>query len=329
MAFFTDLAPELRLIIYDHLLQDAFASNKRVVYSFEDGQQTDVELMNMLSIFEGDDSDLDEDNVPVTAWTRDTMEYEQDRTVRITSLVDVLFRYGPDVRKRAVHHVNIDDLLAVASTCRLVRSEVLRIAWSNADISVYTPENGFKDDIQYIFGHCLSEETCKMILTLYIDVGKSDWSAACVSETARFITKRLPNLKVLTIAISHRYTTGGDEVLDTGLMALTSLPLTISIEIVAYVHAQVLAQRQLLNCAILGISSAATLAEIMEWEDAASYSDTLRVEMNSSLAQYARAVRRHNEECQEDGSLLEDTVGMRSSMAGHPIVASQVNLEKR
>ncbi|KAI5235308.1 hypothetical protein E4T43_09375 [Aureobasidium subglaciale] len=243
------------------------------------------------------------------------MEYEQDRTGRVTSLANVLFRYGPEVRKRAVHHANIDGLLALGGTCRLLRSEVLPIAWSIADISVYTPDNGFMDDIQYIFGHCLSEQTCKLIRTLYINVGKSDWSVACVSETASFITKSLPSLGVLTIAISRRYTTGEDDVLDTGLMALTILPSAISIDIVAYVHAHLVAPRQLLNYAILGMSSGANLAEIMEWEDGASYSDTLRVELNRRLAQSARAVRKQNEEDQEDGSLLEDPVGMRSSMA--------------
>ncbi|KAI5248427.1 hypothetical protein E4T42_05674 [Aureobasidium subglaciale] len=237
MASFVGLAPEVRLIIYSFLLEEAFASNKRVVYAFEGSQQTGVTSIDLLSIFEAGDSDLEEDVVPVIAWTRDTMEYEQDRTGRFISLVDVLFRYGPEVRKRAVHHANIDGLLALGGTCRLLRSEVLPIAWSIADISVYTPDNGFKDDIQYIFGHCLSEQTCKLIRTLYIDVGKSDWSVACSSETASFITKSLPNLSVLTIAISRRYTTGEDDVLNTGLMALTIVPSTISIEIVAYVRA--------------------------------------------------------------------------------------------
>lgn len=173
MVLLIDLPPELRMTIWDSMLQKALVSEKRIVYCDDDGQHDESP--------ECSDDDIPSSmetvvSSPIVGWSRIAMQYDKNHQGRFISLVDVRYRYGPSVLKRAVHHANIDALLALASTCRKIRSEVLALGWGNADITIYAPDNGFKADVMHIFGRCLSEETCSLIRTLHVDVGKPDWS---------------------------------------------------------------------------------------------------------------------------------------------------------
>jgi hypothetical protein len=38
-----------------------------------------------------------------------------------------------------IHLADVSDLLFLAATCRLLRSELLALAWSNADMTVRSP----------------------------------------------------------------------------------------------------------------------------------------------------------------------------------------------
>lgn len=330
MVSLTGLPPELRPIIYTYLLEDGLASGKRIVYCHDDDQYDDLDF-----------SDVDlhpEDQQPVNTqlrgktvgWSRSRMQYtRRSYPERITSLIDVRYTYGPDVLKRAVHHADIDALLALASTCHRIGTEVLPIAWSNADIAIYTPDNHFKDDIFHIFGHVLSSDTRAIIRNLHIDVGTSYWKASDVSETANFITKRLPNLKELHVSVAREDTDIDPPEFDHGLYALTCLPYQIMVEVNAYIHPS--AARPFIQTVVqlFGTDDNITISQLKDWEVAISLNDMFLFECARREIQFTRALRAQNRERHVNGSLVEDTLGLRSGMAGWPILASHTTPKER
>ncbi|THZ66006.1 hypothetical protein D6C85_08241 [Aureobasidium pullulans] len=322
MVLLIDLPPELRMTIWDSMLQKALVSEKRIVYCDDDGQHDESP--------ECSDDDIPSSmetvaSSPIVGWSRIAMQYDKNHQGRFISLVDVRYRYGPSVLKRAVHHANIDALLALASTCRKIRSEVLALAWGNADITIYAPDNGFKADVMHMFGRCLSEETCSLIRTLHVDVGKPDWSCKYVNQMAHFINKRLPNLETLTIAVARTNTQGRDIEVDKGLQALNCLPFTILLEIMAYIHPEVVAMNPPPPMIVAGSGHRVSVT----WEESQSWNDNMYYKLRSSARLFARALQTQNNERHADGSLLEDTIGMRSGMAGWPVIACQVAPKER
>lgn len=55
----------------------------------------------------------------------------------------------------------------------------------------------------------------------------------------------------------------------------------------------------------------------------------LSPELRHSASLFIRALQTQNNERHADGSLLKDTIGMRSGMAGWPVIASQVAPKER
>lgn len=331
MASLTGLPPELRAIVYNYLLEDGLASEKRIVYYQDDDQYNDLDFSYVDQHPEDQDfADVHPKGEPV-GWTRSAMQFTRNRQTRITSLVDVRYTYGPDVLKRAVHHADIDDLLALASTCHRVRTEVLPIAWSNADISIYTPDDRYKDDIFHIFDRCLSSDTCAMIRNIHIDVGTCYWSASDVSETANFIMKSLPCLQDLHVSVAHESIEAALPEFDHGLRALTCLPCKIMVEVVSYIHPSTKSQEPFIPMIVnlFGDGTRQRLSCPEDWEQAISLNDMFFFESMRRENQFARALRTQNEERHIDGSLLEDTLGSRSWMAGWPVLASHTIPKER
>lgn len=331
MASLTGLPPELRAIVYNYLLEDGLASEKRIVYCQDDDQYNDLDFLSVNQQPEHQDfADVQHKGEPI-GWTRSAMQFARNHQTRITSLVDVRYTYGPDVLKRAVHHADIDDLLALATTCHRIRTEVLPIAWSNADISIYTPEDRYKDDIFHIFDRCLSGGTCAMIRNIRIDVGTSYWSASDVSETANFIMKRLPCLQDLHVSVARENIKAAPPEFDHGLRALTCLPCKIMVEIVSYIHPSTISQEPFSPMIVI-LSGNGTRYKLKcpeEWEQVISLNDMFFFESMRRDKQFARALRAQNEERHIDGSLLEDTLGSRSRMAGWSILASDTVSKER
>ncbi|KAG9604699.1 hypothetical protein KCU86_g1397, partial [Aureobasidium melanogenum] len=298
MASLTGLPPELRAVIYTYLLEDGLASGKRIVYCNDDGQYDDLEFSSANQ--HSEDQDDAQSEREVVGWTRSVMQYTKNYQARITFLIDVRYTYGPEVLKRAIHHADIDNLLSLASTCHRIRTEVLPIAWSNVDITVYTPDNHFKDDVFQIFGRCLSKNTCAMINNLHIDVGTSYWSASDVSETSNFIIKHLPHLKDLHVSVAREHTVFLPPDIDSAKWFF-GFSMTV-------IHTQSPTVRT---------GKVVTLNDMLFFE-------SVRREI-----QFARALRDQNEERHVDGFLLEDTLGLRSGMAGWPVLASHTNPKER
>ncbi|KAG9991601.1 hypothetical protein KCU98_g69, partial [Aureobasidium melanogenum] len=324
MASLTGLPPELRTVIYTYLLEDGLASGKRIVYCHDDDQYNDLDFSS-LNQHSGDQDDTQPESEPV-GWTRSAMQYTKNYQARITSLIDVRYTYGPDVLKRAIHHADVDDLLALASTCHRIRTEVLPLAWSNADITIYTPNNHFKDDAFHIFGRCLSSDTCALIRNIHIDVGTDRWSASDVSKTSNFIMNRLTHLKDLHVSVARESTTVDPPELDYGLRALTCLPCRTVVEVDAYIHPSTVSQEPfnqvLLN--LFGDGTQITVYQRKDWEQAISLNDMYFFELSRRETQLARALRTQNEERHIDGSLLEDSLGLRSWMADGRFVVEDV-----
>ncbi|THY39291.1 hypothetical protein D6C99_08692 [Aureobasidium pullulans] len=303
MVLLINLPPESRMTIWDSMLQKALVSEKRIVYCDDDGQHDESP--------ECSDDDIPSSmetvaSSPIVGWSRIAMQYDKNHQGRFISLVDVRYRYGPSVLKRAVHHANIDALLALASTCRKICSEVLALGWGNADITIYAPDNGFKADVMHIFGRCLSEETCSLIRTLHVDVGKPDWSCKYVNQMAHFINKRLPNLETLTIAVARTNTQGRDIEVDKGLQALNCLPFTILLEIMAYIHPEVVAMNPPPPMIVAGSSHRVSVT----WEESQSWNDNMYYNLRRSTRLFARALQIQNNERHADGSLFEDTTDL-------------------
>ncbi|KAH0013034.1 hypothetical protein KCU78_g9390, partial [Aureobasidium melanogenum] len=297
MASLTALPPELRTVIYTYLLEDGLASGKRIVYCHDDEQYNDLDFSSVNEHPE-DKGDTQPES-EFAAWTRSRMDYERNHQDRITSLIDVRYTY------------------------------VLPIAWSNADITFYTPDNRFKDDIFHIFSHVLSSSTCTMIRNLHIDIGTRYWSASDVSETAYFIMKHLPNLRDLHVSVAREDIEVDPPEFGYGLYALTSLPYQITVDVDAYIHPSAAKSFDQTVVQLFGTDDNVTIYHPQHWEVAISINDGLDFEFMRREIHFARALRAQNEERHVDGSLLEDTLGLRSGMAGCPILASHTTPKER
>ncbi|OBW64513.1 MAG: Adenine nucleotide alpha hydrolases-like protein [Aureobasidium pullulans] len=225
MSSLFNLPPEVRTIVYDQMVRDAHASDKRIVYCDHDSQYDE----SCQAIAE-----------KPTMWFRSKMDFETDHQGRIDLLIeDGTFSkgttvYGTCIPNTAIHHANIDALLALASTCRQLRAEVLHHAWENADIRIFTIDDTYLEAMVHIFEMHLSTEVCELIRTLFIEVSDDCWMPCEVSEIAQFIMRRLPNLKQLTVAVARRDTEDWELDFEIGLKALSILPFSIDVEVEAY-----------------------------------------------------------------------------------------------
>lgn len=322
MSSLFNLPPEVRRIVYDQMVRDAHASDKRIIYcdhhsQYDESCQAIVEKPTM--------------------WFRSKMVFETDHQGRIDLLTeDGTFSagttvYGTCIPDTAIHHANIDALLALASTCRQLRAEVLHHAWENADIRIFTIDDTYFEAMVHIFEMHLSAEVCELTRTLFIEVSDDCWMPCEVSEIAQFIMRRLPTLKHLTVAVARRDTEDWDLDFEIGLKALSILPFCIGVEIEAYIHADIIhcgsLRPLIIHSAYKDFTKLAPDAEY--WERATGWHNTFLLSSWRKWKQYQIAMRTQNEERQIDASLLEDALGIRSEMAGWPVVASQITLKER
>ncbi|KAG2166227.1 hypothetical protein VTO58DRAFT_111431 [Aureobasidium pullulans] len=304
MSSLFNLPPEVRTIVYDQMVRDVHASDKRIIYcdhhsQYDESCQAIVEKPTM--------------------WFRSKMEFETDHQGRIDLLTeDETFSagttvYGTCIPDTAIHHANIDALLALASTCRQLRAEVLHHAWENADIRIFTIDDTYLEAMVHIFEMHLSTEVCELIRTLFIEVSDDCWMPCEVSEIAQFIMRRLPNLKQLTVAVARRETEDWELDFEIGRKFCQSYlsPLTPLI----------------IHSAYKDFTKLAPDAEY--WERATGWHNTFLLSSWRKWKQYQIAMRTQNDERQIEASLLEDTLGIRSEMAGWPVIASQITPKER
>jgi hypothetical protein len=179
MLSFTDLPPEIRKAIYKIQLQSTLEKTTPVLYS---GQ-------NPLRC--GDTPHC----------IRHTQPFKRTVPDGPIEFLDARIIYARDIKraKYNIHHADLDDLLPLASTCRLIRSDLLALAWYRAEIHVASPE--LYNELRCVFYDRLTTEACNFIRTLEIDVHEKDWLPSETRKIAGLIRSRLPHLEKLTVNI--------------------------------------------------------------------------------------------------------------------------------
>ncbi|KAH0270470.1 hypothetical protein KCU91_g8037, partial [Aureobasidium melanogenum] len=215
MLSFLNLPPEIRSAIYDVLLKSLLTNRTRILYTGN----------NPLRCKDSPDS-----------VRRTLYYYTQQNGSQISFYGDKTFGTWDIIKARYnIHLADIDDLLFLASTCRLLRTEILARVWSNADILVRSPRPSV--DLYWIFHSRLSSITCSFIRTLQIQVDHGKWSPREMKMTARFIRRRLPQLEQLTVKMPVKVPHWRKEAnaRKVALAELRSLPLQVTVKLDYYI----------------------------------------------------------------------------------------------
>lgn len=178
MLSFISLAPETRMTFYNFILQSCLMSNKRIFY-FSDSGLHQRELSGAVR-----------HKLPFTI-------RENHLTFNGTKAITEFDITNAECN---IHLADTDDL---RSTCRLVRSEVLALAWFNADVSITSP--ALLLDLHYVFVHRLSSNTCSFIRTLQIKMDERAWSSREARKIVGLVHTRPPQLEELVMNVSPRY----------------------------------------------------------------------------------------------------------------------------
>jgi hypothetical protein len=208
MLSLTDLPPEIRLAIYKLLLQSTLAKTTRILYSGN----------NPLHC--GDTPHCIRHNQP----------FFRSKPNGEICFRDARIIWGCDIRraKYNIHHADLDDLLPLASTCRLVRSDLLALTWSRAEIHITSPE--LYDELRCIFYDRLTSESCNFIRTLAIDVHENDWLPSETRKIVGLIRRRLPRLEQLTVNVFIQFIHRPQVAFAPGLAAFRILPPSVTLE---------------------------------------------------------------------------------------------------
>jgi hypothetical protein len=208
MLFFLSLPPEIRMSVYDILLKSSVTSKTRILYVSNNTLHY-KRLRGFVCYKRG--CEIHENHIP----------FSGDKTIWIEEVIKA---------ERNIHRAHVDDILCLASTCRLLRSELLAFAWSNADISVNSPNLSM--DGAYIFFDRLSSNTSTFIRTLQIRIEQHAWKPRELRRTVSFLRSRLPQLKQLILNIVVRSPATKVHLRDRNyaLMALQSVPRETTVE---------------------------------------------------------------------------------------------------
>jgi hypothetical protein len=180
MLSFLDLPPETRMTVYNILLKSSLTGNMRILYTGDDPLRC----------------------VSGTNSVRHRLSYNTQQD-RIAFIGNRIIKTQDTIDAEChINYAEIDDLLSLATTCRLLRSELLTLAWSNADISVSSPT--LTTDLHCIFYNRLSSNACTFVRTLQVGIEEWAWSPQEIKNIAGLIRRRLPQLEQLTWNIPVR-----------------------------------------------------------------------------------------------------------------------------
>ncbi|KAH0155143.1 hypothetical protein KCU67_g8836, partial [Aureobasidium melanogenum] len=282
MLSFLDLPPEIRSMIYKMLLQDTFAKDTRILYFGDNPLRSGV----------------DPDRI------RHKQPFE-----RICSQGDIEFLNTKSILARhiamaeyIIHLADIDDLLFLAATCHLLRSELLALAWSNADVRVASPET--YNELHCIFYDRLTIESCNFIRTLQLNVDGRKFLSPVTRKIVGLVRNRLVQLQQLTVCLFETY--GAFEpYLSPGVAALRSLPLHITVHLRYYTS---IGSRNILCVFHRGIFRRRDKSKNTRLQ-------SLRTKV-SLIVQKRKEERAKQEQGDQTLDVLEATVEMRSLMVG-------------
>ncbi|KAG9948766.1 hypothetical protein KCU85_g4740, partial [Aureobasidium melanogenum] len=286
MLPFLDLPPEIRLIIYKILLQYALAKDIRILYS--------------------GNNPLRCRDYPHSIRHKQPFEHVAQDHIWFSDAKN-LSAHETRIAQYNIHHADIDDLLFLASSCRLLRSELLALAWSNADIRIESPE-AYKE-LRCVFYDRLTSETCNFIRTLHFNVDEDTWAPSESREIVELIIHRLPRLEQLIVNIVLRSRDGlFIKPLTSSAAALDNLPLHVAIELRHHIYRRLRPSRILPALAHL-------VAVRDKDESATAQLQSLRTQI-SLIRQKRREEQLKKKQEDQVGDTLDATVEMRSLMAG-------------
>ncbi|THY22632.1 hypothetical protein D6D01_06241 [Aureobasidium pullulans] len=285
---FLILPPEIRMIIYNILLQSCLASNTRILYSGTNPLRCG-------------------DTPPSIRHQQSYHVDPQDRIYFLSSRI----LYSIDIRKATykIHHSNLDDLLSISATCRLIRSESLALIWSNADIHVKSPE--FSNELTWILCNRLSWEACNSITTLHIHINQKTRSPSHkeITKSAGFLICQLPQLKLLVVEMRISYSPKKDLPIPE-LLALRILPMRVTVKVHHYVSDWFLKR-------FLNANRFQQVKNVREASNMWAEKVLLAARENVDLVHRKRRGERDEKAKRDEvGEVLEDTLEMRSDMLG-------------
>lgn len=283
MLSFTSLPPEVRMTIYNILLQSTLSKTTRIYY-------------------------LDED--PVDYGYFPSIRQSQSFSRVRKDVRDIRVR---DSRRPEYDIHDIDDLLFLANTCRLLRAELLALAWSNADVRIQSPE--LYSDLRYIFCDLLSSESCGFIRTLNLVVDLKICMRSEIEKIVGLIRHQLPRLEQLIVYININLDRRPDD-LSPSVRALGILPLHITVKLRCF------PTRYLVSRCHRGRAPPNTSRPSMYvgWTETAYWSvntalRVLQAEL-SLVGQERREKQAERESSDQVCDILEATTEMRSLMSG-------------
>ncbi|THX05540.1 hypothetical protein D6D13_07101 [Aureobasidium pullulans] len=286
IIFFLSLPPEIRMIIYNILLQSCLASNTRI-------------LCNGINPLRCGDTPHS---------IRHQQSYHVDPQDRIC------FRrilYSCNIRNATynIHHSNLDDLLSISATYRLIRSESLALIWPNADIHIKSPE--LSNESTWIFRNRLSWEACNFITTLHIHINQRTRSPSHteMSKSAGLLIRQLPQLKLLVVEMRISHLPKKDLPIPE-LLALRILPMRVIVKVHHYFSDWFL-NRSLSANRLQQVDN--VREESNMWAEKALLAAREDVDL---IRRKRRGEREEKANRDEDGEVLEDTLEMRSNMLG-------------
>jgi hypothetical protein len=212
MPSFLDLLPETRVMIYDSLLNSSRSNKERILAGVNNFHlERTSGLVRKKSVYRVQHNHI---------------RFDGSGSTFLWRMIEA---------RCNIHLADVSDLLFLAATCQLLRSEILALAWSNADMAVRSPT--LYMDLHCIFYDRLPYQICTFIRTLQIDADKDAWSPRQMLATSGLILRRLPHLKHLIVYLPRRVfgvsKPGHGRTLT--LATLRMLPLRIRINIFHYV----------------------------------------------------------------------------------------------
>lgn len=270
-----NLPSEIRLLVYDFLLYDALSDNICIIYR---------------------GCKRDSDN---------QIFFETSRTGK-----NILFHA---MIKPQIWHIDICNLLNLAATRHRFRSELLFLAWSNADIHI-NPKNKEPETLmqyaEFIFNNRLSKICCNFIRTLHINILEITWEPRHTRAIAEIIHRCLPRLEKLTVQVVCEWPGFGTGRPQKALCALGILARHIAVE---------LRTEFIRPFLFMSVGQQLSDTQIRARQQKRARADAAYLDAIRSQGQRRRSTKMAREQNDEFLDILQDTVDIRSqSLSSKP-----------
>lgn len=204
MPSLPDLAPEIRMIIYHHLLDDCVRSEERAVYAIDTKPLTKDPgyALNVSASSKDYSTGIAVDSpIPVyRQWGRAIAKCDKATAGHQESHLEgshCRFIVKPQRFLAAFSHVNLKPFLALATTCKTFYREARPVAWENADITLQRELGEIYEAAAFIIAREIPDVIKFHIRTITLRFGHWWWRE--LRKVARILNEELPSLEHLAI----------------------------------------------------------------------------------------------------------------------------------